>query len=78
MSKVIPLIVFGFTLIIGGLYWTLWDGSREYLNNILIEDAYYILMRHVWAWIPAILIFIGIMCLISAGISKTRETRVEY
>jgi len=78
MSRVIPLVIFGFTLIIGGLYWNLWDGSREYLNNIIIEDSYYILMRYAWAWIPAILIFIGIICLILAGISKTREKVVEY
>jgi len=78
MSRVLPLIGFGFTLVVGGMFWALWDGSRSYLDNLVIEDSYYILMRHVWAWIPAILLFIGMMCLISAGIAKARERRVEY
>jgi len=76
--RIIPLIVFGVTLVVGGLYWTLWDGARDFLNNILIEDSYYTLIFFVWRMIPAIIIMIGIMCLIAAGISKARERVVEY
>ena len=78
MSRVVPLLTFGLTLVVGGMLWSLWDGSREFLDSFIIEDAYYILIRHVWAWIPGILIIVGIMCLIAAGISKSRERVVEY
>jgi len=79
MSRVGPLVVFGLTLIVGGMYWMLWDGSRDFLDNILINDEYYILMYWVWRVIPAIILFVGIMCLISAGIGmRRRREMVEY
>lgn len=79
MSRVGPLVVFGLTLIAGGMYWMLWDGSRDFLDNILIADEYYTLMYWVWRVIPAIILFVGIMCLISAGIGiRRRKEMVEY
>ena len=78
MSKVVPLIIFGVTITVCGVYWALWDGSREYLDSILVEDAYYTLMYFGFRVLPIILIFIGIMSLIAAGVSKSRERSVEY
>jgi len=77
-SRVGPLVLFGFTLIAGGMYWMLWDSSREYLDNLLINDVYYQLIYWGWRVIPAILIFVGIMCLLSAGLTHSRERGVEY
>lgn len=76
MSKVGPLLLFGITLVVGGIYWQLWEGSREYLDNILITDVYYTLMFWVWRMIPAIMIITGILCLISAGIIAQRQKAV--
>ena len=78
MSKVLPLLSFGFLLVLGGMYWALWDGSRSYLDSLVIEDSYYILMSHVWAWIPAIMLLVGIMCLIGAGILARKQSEVGY
>ena len=79
MSRVGPLVVFGLALVVGGMYWMLWDGSRDFLNNILIQDQYYLLMYWVWRIIPGIILFVGIMCLISAGIGiHRRKEMVEY
>lgn len=76
-SKVAPLIVFGITFVVGGLYWAVWDGSRYLLDNILVEDVYYTWMYWGWRMIPAVLLIVGIMCLISAGINSRTQV-VEY
>ena len=78
MSKTGPLIIFGITLTVGGLYWSLWDASRSYLDNILIEDVYYELMYWGFRMIPAVMVIIGIMCLIAAGISMSQKEVVQY
>jgi len=75
-SRVGALVIFGVTLLVGGAYWALWNASRSYLNNILIEDSYYELMYFGFRAIPAILMIVGIMCLISAGVN-IRSSRTE-
>ena len=77
MGKAGPLIVFGLTLVAGGVYWAVWDGCRSYLDNILIQDVYYELMYWGFRAIPVILLIVSIMCLISAGVSGRREV-IEY
>ena len=78
MSKVIPLIAFGMTFVLGGAYWVLWDDSQSYLDSILIEDEYYELISFGWRMIPAVIIMVGVMCLIAAGVSSRREGEVRY
>ena len=73
MNKVIPLIAFGLAFIVGGLYWSLWNDNFDSLDSIIIEDEYYELASFFWRIIPAAIIFVGIMCLISAGVSNRRE-----
>ena len=77
MSRVGPLIVFGITLIVCGGYWTLWDSSRSYLSSFVIEDSYYILIYWGFRILPAVLLIVGIMCLIVAGISNRGGMEVE-
>ncbi len=78
MSKVVPLIMFGLAFVVGGLYWALWNDSYGYLDSILIEDKYYSLIDFGWRMIPPVILFIGIMCLIAAGITAHRYRTVEY
>ena len=78
MSRVVPVIIFGFTLVVGGMYWMLWDGSREYLDNILIEDVYYTFMYWGWRAIPVVIILVGIMCMISAAITSRNTNREVF
>lgn len=79
MSKAGPLIAFGIGLFVCGGYWAVWEGSREYISFLVINDAYYQLMSLVWDLIPAILMGIGILCLIVAGItSRSRGEVYNY
>jgi len=75
-SRVGPLIIFGLTLTVGGVYWALWDASRSYLDNIVIRDSYYELMYFGFRAIPAVLLIVGIMCLIAAGVN-IHNSRLE-
>jgi len=77
LSRVGPLIVFGLTIIVGGIYWALWDASREYLDNILVEDIYYTLMYWGFRMIPAVLLIIAIICLINSAMGRSKQV-VEY
>jgi len=78
MGKAGPLIVFAITIVAGGIYWALWDACRSYLDNILVDDVYYQLMYWGFRAIPAILLIVGIMCLISAGIASRKGEVIEY
>ena len=79
MGKVIPLIAFGLTIFVGGLYWAVWNGSRTYLDNFVIVDEYYELMYFGWRMIPAVMLIVGLMCLIAAGVmARSQKEVVEY
>ena len=67
MSKILPFIGFGLTIVVAGIYWATWDACREYLDSLVLNDVYYTLMRTIWAWIPAIILIVAVMCLIVAG-----------
>jgi len=77
LGKILPVIGFGLTIVVGGIYWVTWDLCREYLDSLILDDIYYVLMRHIWAWIPAILLIVAVMCLIIAGTSS-REHKEAY
>ena len=77
MGKVGPIIVFGVAIIICGIYWSMWEGSREYLNDYVVNDPYYALAYFLWDMIPIILILMGIMALVSAGLTSRRQ-KVYY
>ena len=76
MSRVLPLIVLGITLFVGGLYWMLWNDSTTYLDNLVINDAYYTLASFIWRMIPAVLLIVGLLCVIMAGVNATRNNEV--
>ena len=77
LGKVIPLIAFGITVFLGGLYWHLWDDSRTYIDQFVVNNEYYTLMYWLWKMLPAVMIIIGLICLISAGVSASRGTVIE-
>lgn len=76
LSRAVPLIAFGVALIVGGLYWAVWNASRDYLVDFIIVDEYYTLILWLWRLIPIAIIVVGIMCLVAAGIGGRRETVV--
>lgn len=78
MSHVLPFISFGLTIVAGGIYWATWDACREYLDDLVLNDVYYTLMRTIWAWIPAIILIVAVLCLIVAGTQHSRSRREVY
>lgn len=77
MSKVVPLLMFGFGLVGIGMFWSLFDGLRYTIEQFVITDEYYVLMELGWDAIPLIALVCGLLCLISAGIVATRERYVD-
>lgn len=77
MSKIVPLIAFGFGLIGVGAFWSLYNDCLSYFDFLVINDVYYELMAQGWKVMPIIFVLVGIMCLISAGVSATRTTYGE-
>ena len=78
MSKIAPLVLFGLAFVVGGMYWSLWNDSWDAFDNIVIKDSYYELINFGWRMIPAVILIIGIMCLISAGILSRRGREEIY
>ena len=79
MNRVAPLIVFIVTIIVGGMYWALWDDCQSYLATFVVHDVYYELMSWVFQLIPAIILVVAILCLILAGLgSRSGGEVIEY
>jgi len=71
------LIIFGVTIIIGGMYWALWDGTRSFISFLVLNDVYYELAFFIWRMIPIVMLFVGILCLIVSATS-IRNEKVVY
>lgn len=72
MSKVIPLIGFGVTLIGAGFFYHLFDDVIiNYIAPYMLTDIYQTGRNFLWDLIPWLVILIGIFCLIAAGIMST-------
>ena len=78
MSRVGPLIMFGIAIFVCGLYWALWDGARSYLDFIIVNDVYYELIAWLFQMIPAVLLFVGIICIIVGSIGAVRMEVEQY
>lgn len=74
MNKLIPLIAFGLGLIIAGAFFTFYDDVLPELDEFLIEDEYYTLMKMGWDAFPGIIMLVGIISLIAAGVSASKNT----
>lgn len=78
MSRVLPFLAFGMTMIVGGMYWMLWDDSRSYLDFLVVNDAYYELAYFLWRMIPIMLLIVGIIFLIVAGVNASKKEVISY
>ena len=70
MGKVMPILMIIFGLFISGFYWHIWDDSIVYLEDYIINDVYYTMIRFVWDIIPVIILFAGIIWLVAQGVSS--------
>lgn len=77
MGKIAPILMIGFGLFITGFYYHLWHDSITFINDYIINDEYYALIRLGWDMIPVVLIMVGIIWLIKQGVSG-RGQRVVY
>jgi len=78
LSRVLPFLAFGMTMIVGGMYWMLWDDSRSYLDFLVVNDAYYELAYFLWRMIPIMLLIVGIIFLIVAGVNASKKEVISY
>ena len=67
MSKIGPIVLIGFGLFVGGLYYHLWNDATEFLSDYILNDSYYQLINFVWDAIPVAMVIIGIIWLIKQG-----------
>ena len=73
----IVFVSVGLGLLVGGLYWHLWDDSSEYLNSFVVAGAYSDMVQLIWDMIPVILVILGVLCLVMAGKSSRTRGMVE-
>jgi len=83
LNKVIPLLSFGIGLLCLGLYWHLYnDVLTIYIAPFVLHDytafgvhythdKYHDFMQMIWSILPWILMMIGIVLLIAAGVSSS-------
>ena len=70
MGKIMPILMIIFGLFISGFYWHIWDDSIVYIDDYIINDVYYTMIRFVWDIIPVIILFAGIIWLVAQGVSS--------
>jgi len=77
MGKIGPILMIGFGVIVGGIYYHLWQDSIAFIEDYILFDDYYWLIRFVWDAIPIVLVLVGIIWLIMTGTRGSRQ-RVVY
>lgn len=71
MSKVVALVALGVGLIGAGFFYQLFDDViNTYITPYIRPSIYNTGEAFLWDMIPWLLVFIGIICLILAGILK--------
>ena len=73
MGKVMPILMIIFGLFISGFYWHVWDDSIVYIEDYIINDVYYTMIRFVWDIIPIIILFAGVVWLVAQGVGSGKE-----
>ena len=73
MGKVMPILMIIFGLFVSGFYWHIWDDCTVYLEDYIINDVYYAMIRFVWDIIPIIILFAGIVWLVAQGVGGSKE-----
>lgn len=73
MSKAVPLIALGIGLTIVGAYWSLYNDCLSYFDRFVIEGDFNDLFTLGWHAIPIIFLLVGIMCMIAAGVSVSKQ-----
>ena len=69
MGKLGPIFMIGFGVVVSGLYYHLWDDAIVFMQDYIISDDYYALIRFVWDAIPVVILLVGIIWLIREGTS---------
>ena len=80
MSKIAALALFGLGLMGTGMFWMVFDRGliSELIAKYWVDTAYLQLMYRGWNVLPIIVLFIGILAVIFAGIgSKSGRLTAE-
>ena len=73
MGKVMPILMIIFGLFVSGFYWHIWNDSIVYIEDYIIVDEYYTLIRFIWDILPIIILFVGIVWLVAQGVGGSKE-----
>lgn len=77
MNLVAPLIGFGLLFLAGGFFWKLIDDVIDlHFLDFIQYNKYYTFSQLEWDMIPWILMIMGVLCLIGAGISYGQSRTV--
>jgi len=76
-GKIVALILFGLTLISSGMLYMVFNMGliQDLIGKYWVDSSYMQLMFRGWNVIPILIIIIGILCLIMAGMGS-RGSRV--
>ena len=77
MGKIMPILMIIFGLFISGFYWHVWDDSIVYIEDYIINDVYYTMIRFVWDIIPIIILFAGVVWLVAQGVSGSSKEELQ-
>jgi len=75
--RVIVLVSIGLGLIVGGLYWHVWDDSTEFIEDFIVPGSYSDTVQLFWNLIPIILLVLGVICLVMGGKGSSRREVYE-
>jgi len=75
--RVIVLVSIGLGLIIGGLYWHIWDDSTTFIEDYKVSGSYSDTVQLFWDIIPVVLLLLGVICLIMGGRGSSRQEVYE-
>lgn len=79
MVLVAVLISIGVGLVGAGIWYRLFDDAiNTYFQGYILDSPYYQLADLVWDSIPYLLIIIGVLCLVLAGVAYKGTREVVY
>jgi len=78
MGKLGPILCLGFGILVGGIYYHLWTDSITFIEDYIVKDQFYNLIRFIWDAIPVIIFIVGIIWLIREGTQGSSGRRVVY
>ena len=72
-----PIVMIIFGIFVGGIYYHVWDESIVFIDQYIVYDEYYYLIRLMWDAIPIVMLLVGIVWLIVQGTKSKGAVEVN-